>query len=602
MRSDTPLFNHKALWPILVASTYFLCAVAALHLTDGSDGLATVWPASGVSIAGLLLARKAQRPLLVGAIALASLGGNWLSGMPALDSLFYTIANVAEAVIGFLCIRHINRHGQSIYNPLAVLEFAVAAMLTGVLSAATAALLTGAGLGLMFVSWATTVTLGIMIVVPLTLNIFTEFKGLSTIPRKQWLLSGLVLLAVALISLVVFNQTTYPLLFLPLMCVIVATYLLGPNGAMVSILLIAVIGSSKTLGAESGPILLMRHSDPALATLFLQFYLFTLLLSALPLAALLGARERILMQVTRAKRWLEMSEQFAHVGHWRLDLVNNDLFWSDEVFRIHELDSSQSPPLEGALDFYHPDDRALVQRQLEALIESTRPFDFEARLITARGEKRYVRSQGELEFDAKGKPIAIFGIFQDVTERALATLRLAEARQLAEEQADFAMVLAQTDPLTGIANRRNALGTLEMELKKARENQTPLSVAILDIDHFKTINDQFGHAIGDTVIRKVAELCTRMIRNSDLAGRIGGEEFVLVLPGSDAEAARIVGERVRQAIESALWPAPGPEQVTASIGVATLAGATNAQDFLSEADKALYRAKREGRNLLRVAA
>lgn len=161
--------------------------------------------------------------------------------------------------------------------------------------------------------------------------------------------------------------------------------------------------------------------------------------------------------------------------------------------------------------------------------------------------------------------------------------------------------MAQTDALTGIANRRSALSFLETEMRHALEDGTPLSVAILDIDHFKSINDRFGHATGDAVIRKTAVLCSGAVRSSDLAGRIGGEEFVLVLPGADSATAQNVGERVRVSIETADWGADGPDTVTASIGVATLKGTEGAEQLLAEADGALYRAKREGRNLLRAA-
>ncbi|MBT0671354.1 diguanylate cyclase [Novosphingobium profundi] len=601
MRIGQRLFDFVGTLPLAVGLAYFVCAAAALYVTGGSDGVATVWPASGVSIAGLLLAPPRQRGAVYLAIAAGSLAANLLAGLGLYYTLAFTAANVAEATIGYLCIRHINRDSETVYNPLSVVEFCLAALLTGTLSGAIATAFTGGGLGLMFLSWATTVSLGIMIVVPLALNISVNYAGLRSILQANWLLPLLILLLVGAITYTVFNQTTFPLLFLPLMAVIVATYLVGPNGALASILIIAVIGSHKTL-QHSGPIHLMREHDPIGATLFLQFYLFALLLSSLPLAALLNARDRVITQVSRANRWLAMSEHIAHVGHWRLDLAREEVFWSDEVFRIHGLSPGAPPPLDGAIGFYHPDDRDKVRQYLAALVETYEPFEFEARLITAAGIERYVRSLGEVERNTKGEPIGLFGIFQDVTERTLATQRLAAAHKRAEEQADYAMILAQTDSLTGIANRRNAIGVLGSELEKAHDQHSALSVAILDIDHFKSINDNFGHAAGDAVIRQVAQLCQGMIRTSDLAGRIGGEEFVLILPGSDADSARIVGERLRLAIENAQWPEDGPEHVTASIGLATLGTAQSAEQFLAEADAALYRAKREGRNRLRVAA
>ena len=600
MQNGQRLSTHVGIWPALVGVAYFACAAIALKLTEGTDGIATVWPASGISISGLLLCRNAQRPAMFLAIALASFAANLYAQIPVVEIAAFTTANTLEAAIGYFCIREINRERETIYRPLSVVQFCIAALLTGTLSGAIASALTGAGLSIMFVSWATTVSLGIMIVVPLILNIAHGYSA-SLLRHPRLLLTPVLILAtVAVVSYVVFHQSTFPLLFVPLMAVIIATYLIGPNGAMTSILIIAVIGSSLTL-TDSGPIHLMRDRSPFAATLFMQFYLLVLLLSALPLAALLGARDRVITEVSRANRWLEMSEHFAHVGHWRLDLAKQKVFWSDEVFHIHGLEPGPNPPLEGAINYYHPDDRPKVEAFLAKLVETHEPFDFQARLFTVQGEERYVRSRGDVERNAAGDAVGLFGIFQDVTETTIANLRLAEARELAEKQADMAMLMAQTDALTGIANRRSALSFLETEMRHALEDGTPLSVAILDIDHFKSINDRYGHGTGDAVIRKTAALCSGAVRSSDMAGRIGGEEFVLILPGADSATAQNVGERVRVSIETADWGADGPDTVTASIGVATLKGTEGAEQLLAEADGALYRAKREGRNLLRAA-
>lgn len=590
-----------AVWTVLAGIVYFALAGLSLYLTEGSDGTATVWPSSGVAISALLLARRTQKVWLLAVIGIASLAANLLSGLPVGLSLAFTTANVIEAFIGYIAIRHINRRGETIYNPRSVIEFCFAAILTATASGVLAVLLTGNSPGLMLISWITTVALGIMIVVPLILNLANGLHAIPDVPLKTWARSCLVLVAVGTIAYGSFSQTTYPLLFLPLLAVTTATYLLGPNGATSSILLIAAIASSET-NAGHGPIHLMHAKSPEAVVLMLQFYLFALLLAALPLAALLNTRERSLEQISRSKRWLEMAESFAHVGHWRLDLTRQDVFWSDEVFRIHGLEVGDRVALANAVDFYHPEDRARVTDSLERAATKNEAFEIEARIIRRDGEVRYVSSRGEMEFAADGKPVAVFGIFQDITERTLATMKLANARALAEQQADLAMILAQTDPLTGIANRRSTLAALEKAVNAASEEGQPLSVAILDIDHFKAINDRFGHAVGDEVIKSVAAMCTSFIRTSDSAGRIGGEEFVLVLPGASPEVAEAVGERVRQSIESHTWPAQGPDSVTASIGLATHHPGMNAQSLLDQADKALYQAKRDGRNLLRIAA
>ena len=158
--------------------------------------------------------------------------------------------------------------------------------------------------------------------------------------------------------------------------------------------------------------------------------------------------------------------------------------------------------------------------------------------------------------------------------------------------------MSETDPLTGIANRRRTLTALDQAIATALAERRPLSVAMFDIDHFKQINDTFGHQTGDEVLKQVAAKAAKELRSADTVGRFGGEEFVVVLPNATADIAARVGERIRNAIETS---GEGP-CVTISIGVAELQPDENGQNALRRADEALYVAKNEGRNTLRLAA
>ena len=155
---------------------------------------------------------------------------------------------------------------------------------------------------------------------------------------------------------------------------------------------------------------------------------------------------------------------------------------------------------------------------------------------------------------------------------------------------------ALVDGLTGLANRRAASDALHAEAARAERLQTPLAVVLADLDGFKDVNDEYGHAVGDEVLRTFADVLRQTVRESDVAGRWGGEEFLLLLPGADEEGAAQLAERIRVALaDRSIHGAPGLA-VTASFGVAEYAGESNSDDLVVAADGALYRAKRAGKD------
>ena len=177
----------------------------------------------------------------------------------------------------------------------------------------------------------------------------------------------------------------------------------------------------------------------------------------------------------------------------------------------------------------------------------------------------------------------------DITERKKAELELAR--------------MAHTDALTGLNNRRHFMQLSEIELSRTSRHGGALSVIMLDIDHFKRINDTHGHQVGDAVIQMLASVCVEQLRDLDVIGRLGGEEFAVTMPSADSTQAMQIAERLRLAVEAASVPLPQgqPVRFTVSIGVTTLVGIPAKLDhlldhLLDQADRALYRAKNSGRN------
>jgi len=162
-------------------------------------------------------------------------------------------------------------------------------------------------------------------------------------------------------------------------------------------------------------------------------------------------------------------------------------------------------------------------------------------------------------------------------------------------------LLALTDGLTGLYNRRHASKRLEEEIARARRNNTGLCVAMCDVDHFKAINDEFGHSAGDRVLQQIADSLTEYVRRNDIVSRWGGEEFLVIFSEIKLTAARIVAERLRGRLASAPQVDGGPEQISVSIGLATLGRDSTADSLIEQADQALYRAKARGRNRIEVA-
>jgi diguanylate cyclase (GGDEF)-like protein/PAS domain S-box-containing protein len=254
----------------------------------------------------------------------------------------------------------------------------------------------------------------------------------------------------------------------------------------------------------------------------------------------------------------------------------------------------------------HPDDTDRLQRHFGQLVRAEPVTSIQCRMLHKTGKHIWLDMMWRAVFSQEGKVVRLQASSRDITERKEYEKRLEEAqKKLKVQQERLVEVnsrleqLAALDGLTGLKNRRAFEARLVEEVARARRYDHPLSLVLLDIDHFKSYNDTFGHPKGDDVLRNVGRLLLRAMRDTDFAARYGGEEFAIILPNTDHERAHQVAERLRVAIEAATWD---DRAITASVGAASFAREINTAETLLEcADRALYRSKEAGRNRVTMA-
>ncbi|HEX2543105.1 MAG TPA: diguanylate cyclase [Caldimonas sp.] len=307
----------------------------------------------------------------------------------------------------------------------------------------------------------------------------------------------------------------------------------------------------------------------------------------------LSRRKRNQAQMERSAEMLRRTGELANVGGWELDLATMRVEWSEQVFRIHELQPGAMLQLDNALDFYAPEARPVLRAAIDAAARDGTPWDLELAFVTALGNPRWVRAQGVAALE-EGRPVRLLGAVQDITEKKTIAL---EMHRLNEQLTR----LSTTDALTGIGNRRLFDQMLRTEWQRAARRGEWVGLLMIDIDHFKEYNDHYGHPAGDACLREVARMVGDSVRRGgELVARYGGEEFVLLLPGADLEATRLVAERCRQLLLDAKIEhraSATSAWLSVSIGIAsqTASAGVDCGTLVEIADAALYRAKRCGR-------
>ena len=328
-------------------------------------------------------------------------------------------------------------------------------------------------------------------------------------------------------------------------------------------------------------------------------------------------RKRIEQRLKDNEERFSLAIKGSNDGVWDWNLVNNEVYYSPEwklICGTPEESIETSP--EEWFKRVHPDDISGVRIQISTHLEGDiSTIESEHRLLHQDGNFRWVVARGTAVFDEGGKPVRIAGSLRDITDRkeaemglksALAELRfaLASEKVLLEEldkKNKNLVELSITDGLTGLFNHRFIQERFAFEFKRAKRYHGQLSCLMLDIDHFKRINDEYGHQFGDLVLRELASLLTKNSREVDICGRYGGEEF-LIISTQGSDGATIYASKLHKAIESHVFQNEAHSvHITVSIGITEYHGdLTSKQEMIERCDIALYQAKRDGRNLIRV--
>lgn len=235
----------------------------------------------------------------------------------------------------------------------------------------------------------------------------------------------------------------------------------------------------------------------------------------------------------------------------------------------------------------HPDDYARFEKHVHERIQKVETVEF--RIVTQAGDERWISHVCQPLFDEAGNFNGRRASNHDITERVIMEKKLKK--------------LAITDPLTGIYNRRHFFELAEHEFERGQRYKYPLSVIILDIDHFKEVNDSHGHAVGDQVLKTFTQLCLQNIRDGDVFARIGGEEFVILQPLTYIAQCAQGADRLRKLVQDIpIYADDEPVYITISMGIAgtELEKAISLDDLINRADQALYKAKQSGRNQIMI--
>ncbi len=585
--TPSPLLARQS----LLGLTYFVVSSLTVSLTRFDGGIAFIWIASSLLIADLVSRPRRQWLWSLVPCGVASFAATGLFGFGWSMAAPFVIINLGEGLTAAWLLRRYGRGRRPLGSLSWLMQFVMAvgvvAPLMGASVAALAMSSIGKPAGVAFVNYFTGHALGNITFMPLALFVvggnFGQFvKGLQ---RRQWSERIGLMAFVLATCLVVFLQVSLPLLFVPVLPIILIAFRLGRSGAAIGIVILALVGGAATL-AGLGPIQLI--DVPIGGQLqFFQFYLAATVLTVLPVAADLQNRSGLLRAMRLSEERYRLLAEHSTDILLHLEVDGRIRFVSPSIWQIGGHDPKALVGRNSNI-LIAPEHRDRVRIAFAETIASageTQTYEYLA--ITADGNKRWFETHGRAILDDDGKIDGVLSVVRDITARKAVERRLT---------AD-----ALTDALTGLPNRRGFASTIARRPLDAGAERSDC-VAVLDLDHFKIINDSFGHAVGDEVLRGFANIARLMVRECDLVARTGGEEFAIFFPDTSVQQAMVVCNRLRSEMaQTDQRVGSATVRVTVSGGVSQI-GPEGVDHALKVADTALYKAKRNGRDQFALAA
>ena len=572
---------------------YLALAVTAINLTRYHGGVAFASVANAALLARLLTLRTKHWLPHIAACAVASAFATASVGLGFAAAVPMVLMNIGEALIAAsILTRATSGKGKlGSYAPLPIFLFAagVAAPVTSAFGGAfVASIFAGDTYWGNWTNWYFGHALGALTFTPLAVYILRgDAKAWAIVARPAAAVEALaLLLLIGAVTVAVFAQDRMPLLFVPMLPIILATFRIGRLAAAVSIALLTIIGGLLTLSGH-GPVAMLSGSD-GLRLQFLQFYLASSVLTILPVSAELTRQAALYRRLHESEARYRLLTEHSTDIILNLDIEGRVRFASPSIRQIGGYEPADVIN-RAAIDLVDPDDAPAVMRVHRAALSNPgQTFVVEYRARTVSGESRWFETHTRAVIDQIGEVTGVVSAIRDVGHRKAVERRLTDA--------------AMTDGLTAIANRKAFDAALDHAIATAGSEGLGC-VALFDLDNFKAVNDQHGHAAGDAVLRAFADLARGRMRDKDFVGRFGGEEFGIILPGATLEQARLVCDRLRQAVAEMPIAISGSHiRVTVSGGVASYICRSHPAEVLAAADAALYVAKRSGRDQMRLAA